>query len=99
MLYISDEVGRHGRADRPQPDLRAVAALALDRLDHRVLAEEAPRPEVAEALVVLQHLDLPLDDEVHLRPDLALQRENVLGWPKRCQLAHVYSTIPVGIQR
>ena len=53
------EVGRHGRKDRPQPDLRAVAALALDRLDHRVLAEEAPRPEVAEALVVPQHLDLP----------------------------------------
>jgi hypothetical protein len=42
------------------------------RSPHGVLPEEAARAEEAQALVVLEHLHLPLHDEVHLGPDLAL---------------------------
>ena len=50
-------------------------------------AAPAPRPALplaVEVLVAVRHR--------------ALRARRVSGWPKRCKLAHVYSTIPVEIQ-
>ena len=70
----------------------ATVAVACDR---NVLARAAVVARIEDHRHRPHALAVRCGDEV---PQPAGARM-ALGWPKKCQLAHVYSTIPMGIQR